>query len=176
MSAVVVLSSSLNVGDPSDFTAALMMQTLFDLKEPIDIIPMVLHERMVRLKDWEDIVRDWSEHRNVTLTQYSKEDYVGEYKGLGITLTVREKALSGQLELVFNGREDIVQCLEHYNEDMYSYLPTNRDDWLKGAWLDWDYYMVGILHFRRDSGGRVVGLAWTWERGCDPVIFRKNGN
>jgi hypothetical protein len=39
MSAIVVLSSGLNAGDPSDFTAALLMQEVFDLKSRVEILP-----------------------------------------------------------------------------------------------------------------------------------------
>ncbi|KAI2462928.1 beta-lactamase/transpeptidase-like protein [Annulohypoxylon bovei var. microspora] len=173
MSAVVVLGSGLNLGDPSDFTAAVMIQALFDLKERIDIMPMVLYECKVRQRDFMSLVDDWNKHRDVSVVEYPAKEYVGQYTGLGITLTVREKTHSGGLQLIFNGKEDIMQNLEHYNEDMYSYQPTNRDNWLRGGWLDWDYYMVGILQFQRDMNGQVSGATWVWERGCDAALFNK---
>ncbi|KAI1407504.1 beta-lactamase/transpeptidase-like protein [Hypoxylon sp. FL1857] len=179
MSAIVVLSSGLNMGDPSDFTAAVMMQALFELKKPIDVIPMVLYERKARLEDWETVVADWEEHRDISMVERPAKEYIGRYEGLGIILTIRKRSQKKHqssekgLEVVFNGREDIVQNLEHYNKDMYSYQPTNRDDWLKGCWLDWDYYMVGLLHFRRDVNGQISGVTWLWERGCDPALFKK---
>jgi len=172
-SAVVVMSSGLNAGDPSDFTAALMIQELFDLKARIEIMPMVRREIEVRLADWEKIVADWKEHRDISAPERPLEDYVGKYHGLGIALEVRQRQGRG-LEVAFNGREEIAQALEQYNEDMYSYLPTNRDEWLRGAWLDWDHYAVGILHFQRDKAdNRVSGVAWAWEGGCDLTIFTK---
>ncbi|KAI0839448.1 beta-lactamase/transpeptidase-like protein [Hypoxylon sp. FL0890] len=173
MSAIVVLSSGLNVGDPSDFVAAIMMQALFELEERVDIMSMVSYEREVRLNDWKSLVADWTAHRDTSVVERPAEEYVGQYTALGIMLTIREGSSGKGLELVFNGREDIAQGLEHYNEDMYSYQPTERDDWLKGCWLDWDYFMVGILHFRRDVSGQVTGVTWTWERGCDPALFNR---
>ncbi|KAI1137570.1 beta-lactamase/transpeptidase-like protein [Hypoxylon sp. FL0543] len=173
MSAVVVLSSGLNVGDPSDFGAAVMMQALFELEERIDILPMVSYEREARLKDWQSLVSDWTAHRDVSMAEHPPKEYVGRYTGLGITLTIRERSSGGGLEVIFNEREDIAQGLEHYNEDMYSYQPTDRDEWLKGCWLDWDYFMVGVLHFRRSVSGQITGVSWTWERGCDPALFNR---
>ncbi|KAI0894325.1 beta-lactamase/transpeptidase-like protein [Annulohypoxylon nitens] len=172
MSAVVVLGSGLNTGDPSDFTAAIMIQALFDLKKQIDIIPMVSYEREMRLRDWKSLKNDWNKHRDIYSVEHPAKEYVGEYTGLGITLTVRANAVSEGLQLIFNGREEIMQNLEYYNEDMYSYQPINRDNWLRGGWLDWDHFMVGILHFKRKNG-LVSGVTWVWERGCDAALFNK---
>jgi hypothetical protein len=173
MSAIVVLSSGLNAGDPSDFTAALLMQELFDLKERVDFMPLVDREIEVRLGDWESMMADWRKHRSVSRPERPLQDYIGRYRGLGIVLETRQRE-GGGLEVVFNKREDTAQSLEQYNEDMYSYLPTNRDDWLRGAWLDWDCYMMGVLHFQRDeANGRVTGVSWTWEIGRDPVVLKK---
>ncbi len=170
---IVVLSSGLNMGDSSDFTAAVLMQELFQLKLRVDIRSMVLKECTARTQAFQDIVAEWRDHRNVSesVLERPAEEYVGKYAALGITLEVRQRKHSDGLELVLNGREDMVENLDHYNEDMYSYLPTDRDTWLRYGWLDWDYYLVGILHFRRDANSRVHHLTWTWERGCDPAFF-----
>ncbi len=77
------------------------------------------------------------------------------------------------MELCFNDRADITQPLAYYNVDQYSYLPTDRDQWLAGGWLDWDYYMVGILVFKRDEAGVVKGLNWQWEENTDPSWFSR---
>ncbi|KAI1455467.1 beta-lactamase/transpeptidase-like protein [Annulohypoxylon moriforme] len=175
MSAIVVLGSGLNLGDPSDFIAALLMQALFDLKQHIDIIPMVSHECEIRRNDFLVLISDWNKHRDVSEVERPEKvkKYVGQYTGLGITLTIRENILEGGLQLVFNGREDTMQSLEYYNKDMYSYQPTNRDNWLREGWLDWDYFMVGILHFQRNTNGQVTGVTWIWERGCDAALFNR---
>ncbi|KAK4141246.1 beta-lactamase/transpeptidase-like protein [Dichotomopilus funicola] len=135
MSAIVVLSSGLNLGDPSDFTAALIMQELFDLKGRVEIMPLVRREVEACRADWERIMVDWREHRNVSHLEHPLEDYIGKNEGFGIVLDVRPRQ-GGGWEVAFNGREEITQALEHYNENMYSYQPTNRDDWLRGGWLD----------------------------------------
>jgi len=61
------------------------------------------------------------------------------------------------MELCLNGRENIVEQLKYHNTDQYSYWPTSRDEWVKGGWLDWDFYMVGILTFKRNELGLVNG-------------------
>lgn len=173
-SAIVVLSSGLNKGDPSDFVAAMLIQELFDLKPRIDILSMVSLEVEDCLRRWDRMVAEWTEHRNDAAPKCPLDDYVGGYYGMGITLTIRKSNQPEKLELLFNGREDVVQVLGHYNEDMYSYQPLDRDDWLRGAWLDWDYFMVGILHFRRNTKGRVSSAVWKWERGwSEPAIFKR---
>jgi hypothetical protein len=124
MSAIVVLSSGLNTGDPSDFTAAMLMQELFNLKSRVEIPPLVDREVGIRLAEWESMMADWRKHRIVSQPERPLEEYIGRYRGLGIALEIWQRE-TGTLELVFNGRQDIAQALEHYNEDRYSYLPLD---------------------------------------------------
>jgi hypothetical protein len=55
---------------------------------------------------------------------------------------------------------------------MSSYLPVDWDDWPRGAWLDWDHYMLCVLHFHPDeASGRATGVSWTWEIRFDGAII-----
>jgi CubicO group peptidase (beta-lactamase class C family) len=96
MSAIVVLSSGLNAGDPSDFTAALLMQELFDLKEHVEIMPLVDREIEVRLGDWESMMADWRKHRSVSRPERPLQDYIGRYRGLGIVLFWRHGSVRAE--------------------------------------------------------------------------------
>jgi CubicO group peptidase (beta-lactamase class C family) len=174
-SAVVVLTNGLNRGDPSDFTASLLIQELFDLQPRVDILPTVKAETERRTARFStDLTQEWLNHRDISNPEGNLLDYEGRYQGLGISVQVRRLGQDpSRLELVLNGREDITQLLEYYNTDQYSYLPTKRDTWLKGGWLDWDYYLVGILDFLRNEDGVITGFYWVWERGAEPYLFAR---
>ncbi|KAF2804619.1 beta-lactamase/transpeptidase-like protein [Mytilinidion resinicola] len=176
-SAVIALSNGLNVGDASDFATQILIQELFDLQPRISLLPLVEREVAKRGKEFEDtIMKKWHEHRDTSTPEKPHVDFTGDYRGLGITLTVRQNEDTSILELVFNGREDICVPLQYYNVDKYSYMPTARDEWLKGGWLDWDYYMVGILDFKRNDSGEIDSLEWQWEQPSLPTRFWKEGH
>jgi hypothetical protein len=172
-SAVVVLSNGLDAGDASDFAAQILIQELFDLKPRVNLMDLVDIEVDRRDREYEtSIMAKWRENRDVSHPEGPLEDCVGDYKGLAITLTVRVNKSLKKLELVFN-RDDVCVPLEYYNVDKYSYMPSSRDEWLKGGWLDWDYYKIGILDFRRGQDDKIDGLFWQWEKPSSPSWFKK---
>jgi hypothetical protein len=161
------------LGDASDFTAQILIQELFGLRPRIDLMPWVKLETERRLTEFHDtIMLGWLENRDVSKAERPQEDFIGDYYGLAITLSVTRNEKTKKLQLQFNKRDDCVVQLEYYNVDKYSYMPTTRDDWLAGGWLDWDYYMVGVLDFRREKG-EVSGLWWKWEEPSKPSWFAK---
>lgn len=44
---------------------------------------------------------------------------------------------------------------------------------MKGGWLDWDFYEVGILTFKRNDLRSVRGVTWVWEENAEPFLFEK---
>ena len=169
-SAVIVLSNGLNLGDASDFTAQVLTQALFDLEPKVDILDQARREKHKRSKHFDNTILGlWKKHSNLTvLDSRDMEEYVGEYRGLGITLYV--KVEQGQLFVEFNGKKEAMFALSYYNKNQYSFLPQNRDQWLTEGWLDWDYYTVGVLEFV-ETDGVISGLLWTWEEGLEPPSF-----
>jgi len=154
----------------------MLIQALFDLQPRVDLLPIARKERNIRKAQFEQVMRDLEQHRDVSGPEADYADYVGRYHGLGIDLVVRRCSEDGmgKLQLCLNHREDSVWLLEYHNVDQYSYWPKTRDNWLKGGWLDWDDYMVGILTFKRDNcSGAVDGVTWVWEKGAEPFFFPK---
>lgn len=172
-SGVVVFSSGANCADAADFTASLLIQALFNLQPKIDIIRMVHHEIEFKKRAFASLMQDIENHRDNSTAERPRDEYVGEYHGLGINLTIRQPNNTGTLQVCFNNRESVAQNLEHYGTDQYSYWPKSHDDWLQGGWLDWDYYLVGILSFQRDDEDKVRGVTWVWEEGAEPYLFKK---
>ncbi|KAJ0114435.1 hypothetical protein J7T55_010824 [Diaporthe amygdali] len=75
-SAIVVLSSGINYADPSDFTAAVMTQELFELTPRVCILPMAQRECRYQKQRFENMLSDWLKHRNTTALKPSHEDAV----------------------------------------------------------------------------------------------------
>ncbi|KAL9097431.1 MAG: hypothetical protein Q9165_000327 [Trypethelium subeluteriae] len=172
-SAVVVLCNGLNIGDAADFTAQVYIQELFDLNPRQDITSLMSLETKRRRREFYDkIMREWLEHRRINDPRSPPKDYIGNYRGLGITISIYYDDSLSSLYAKLN-RDDVSLPLEFYSQDQYSYMPTTRDEWLQGGWLDWDHFSVGILDFTRDADGKIDGLNWQWEEGSQPSKFSK---
>ncbi|KAJ4386490.1 hypothetical protein N0V93_009387 [Gnomoniopsis smithogilvyi] len=171
-SAVVALSSGINCGDAADFAASVYIQELFNLEPKIDILALAEREVAKRLEDWDTIMRDLDEHRDTSQPEHDPSEYVGEYHGFGITVSIERDIATGKMMVCLNKVEATRQELEYYNVDWYSFWPKTRDEWLKGGWLDWDYYLVGIFKFVRKEGV-VTGFTWVWEEGAEPYPFTR---
>jgi len=174
-SAVVVFSNGLNCSDASDLVASSLIQALFDLQPPVDLLPVALKEKDARKAQFQQIMRDLDQSRDLSRPEANLDEYVGRYHGLAIELAVRRGSEDGKLQLCLNNREDSVHTLEHHGIDQYSYWPKTRDDWLRGGWLDWDDPMIGLLTFKRNGSGTVHGATWVWERGAEPFFFFRVG-
>ncbi|KAK0732170.1 beta-lactamase/transpeptidase-like protein [Lasiosphaeris hirsuta] len=173
-SGIFVSSSTLDRGDASDLVASILLQAAFDLQPKIDMVHLAQVETRQRCVMYAKAAEEWEHHRDTTQPEGGRGEYTGQYTGLGIVLEVWEDSETKGLHLCFNGRKDAIQPrLEHYNMDQYSYWPKTRDDWLRGGWLDWDSYLIGVLTFKRDGLGKVNGLTWVWERGAEPCLFSK---
>jgi len=173
-SIIVVFSNGLNCADASDLVASVLTQALFELEPKVDLKEVAEKQSEVHRAQFRELVQDWEAHRNVLAEERSHSEYIGTYCGLGIRLLVGTSDHHPKaLQLCLNGREDVVQQLEFYNVDQYSYMPKTRDDWLRGGWLDWDFFLVGMLTFTRDEAGKVNGLTWVWEKGAKPQLFTK---
>jgi CubicO group peptidase (beta-lactamase class C family) len=173
-SAVVVLSNGCDVGDASDTASQILIQALFDLKPHVDLLPRLEKEIELSLKAYDDIVEDWKKHRDISTLERPPNDYVGEYIGHG-TLVVKIHGNEPQTSLgvTFEGSEESRCALEYYSEDSYSFLPTNRDEWLARSMIDWDYYKVGIFDFVRNESDKVTGFRWQWDENEEPTLFTK---
>ncbi|MCJ1325900.1 hypothetical protein MMC10_002563 [Thelotrema lepadinum] len=170
--AVVVLSNGLNLGDASDFTAQVLTQALFDLEPKVDLLGRVKRETQLRLQHFDrTVLGQWKANFNPNTPRRAVEDFVGDYHGLGVTLRIRN--INDQLLLELNGKKEATLSLTYYRKDEYSFFPQNREKWLREGWLDWDYYMVGILRFTEQNGA-IAGLWWQWEETSDPTLFQRN--
>jgi hypothetical protein len=172
-SAIVVLTNGATSADASDFVAKMLIQALFNLQPHVDLFPLMKAEAKAHQRWFEDLVRDWREHRDVSQPEAPRAQYIGDYTGLGTTLNIAQRAEDLRLVMTFNGKKRTLCTLEYYNKDTYSFLPTERDRWLKDGMLDYDYYKVGLLEFRRNCAGDVDGLRWQYDQWEKEAWFGK---
>lgn len=175
-SAVVVLTNGATSADASDLVAKMSIQALFNLQPHVNLFPLMEAEAEAHKRWFQDLVRDWQEHRDVSHPEAPHAQYVGDYTGPGITLNIAQRAEDLRLVMTFNGKKRTLCTLEYYKKDTYSFLPTERDRWLKDGMLDYDYYKVGLLEFGRNSAGDVDGLSWQYDRWEKQAWFGKDSS
>lgn len=168
-SAVVVLSNAASTGDAAETTSQLLLQALFDLQPPVDLIPSLQASRDDRIEKHADMVRDWESHRDVASYHTSPEEVLGTYVGLNVSHIhiIKSAGSASGLAVVFADQEASRCELEPYNADSLSFLPTEREEILARGMIDWDYWSVGIFDFVREDEakreGPIVGLRWKWD-------------
>ena len=174
-SAVVAFASGLNAGDAAEFACLMVFQKMFNLKPERHIISLVEDEIKCRLAEFDKLMADVEAHRGTLQTGADLTDYVGVYSGLGIKILVSLSTDHKSLNLSFEGKREISLALEPYGEDIFSYWPKSRDEWLAGGWLDWDHWDVALLGFRRspEDGNKVKLATWMWEDTGGPALFKR---
>jgi CubicO group peptidase (beta-lactamase class C family) len=178
-SAIVVLSNAADAGDASDTTAQILLQALYDLKPPIDLLPALRASRDDRLKMHDDMIDTWKRNRDTNQYAATSIELIGTYVGLGTSVIniVKSDTSTSGLAVVFAGKEATHCQLEPYNTDALSFLPMHRHELLARGMIDWDYWTVGIFRFVREDEaerkGFVIGLRWKWDKYDYPGLWVK---
>ncbi|KAH6988385.1 hypothetical protein EDB80DRAFT_588635, partial [Ilyonectria destructans] len=162
-SGVVALTNGMNLGDAADFAARIMIQALFNLKPYVDIVSLARREAQLHRKMYDDILVQWLANRDVIRKEADRQEYVGEYQGHNINISVVLREETGHLAMLLNSKPETLRNLEFFNQDAYSFQPTTRDEWLSQGMFDWDDWFVGVLQFQRNKAGKISEIYWEYE-------------
>lgn len=169
--AIVALSNAVSAGDAAETATRIMIQALFNLRPRVSSLQPLrdYRDRSLRTHAW--MIGDWRRGRETSRFTGALKDFVGTYVGLN---TVRISILATQsdnssnepvqLAVVFGDNPASECALEHYNADMLSFLPMDRDTLLSRGMLEWHHCKMGIFEFVRDEeDGTVAGFWWQWD-------------
>ena len=179
-SAVIVLASGATDGDPADWCARILTQELFDLQPRVDIVGLAEKEAMLSRRWFDDYIlrplREDSQRgeEDSSAGCCSLEAYEGRYRNVHLltTLNIRLNDPSSGLTVSFNHRDDKKYLLRFHKEHEFSFLPSDRDSWLRDCMLEVFDYRTGIFKFTHTDGG-VSGLWWKWSAWEDASLFTK---
>lgn len=159
-SAVAVLASGGTDGDPTDWCARILMQELFDLSPKVDITALVLEEAKLS-KEWFDrvLMRPFREGQTGVRLAWTPSDYTGSYANELICTTIH---ICEGLKVHFNDRSDAACDLGYYCDESFSFMPRNRDAWLRDSMVDYCHHQTMLLRFQRGSSQEIEGLWWHW--------------
>lgn len=192
---VVACANSTSDGDGADWTAKILIQALFGSQglptDPsIDFLALATAEAKTRREKYYNMLLEWKEGRDANLQVGHTNDFVGLYKGSGMTMLISSasfgtgetsneqmvkihgSATEDELQLIFNGVEDSIQNLVPYSTDVWSFFPRTRDEWIANSMIDWDFVGAGLLRFVREDN-IVVSVQWEWDENENAVVLWK---
>ncbi|PIG88988.1 penicillin-binding protein [Aspergillus arachidicola] len=179
-SAIIVLSNGATDGDPADWGAQILTQELFDLQPRVDIVGLAEKEAALSRRWFDDcILRSLREDSqrgegdNGHLLDF--RTYDGRYRNVHLltTVNIRYDEPSLGLTVSFNHRTDKEYTLRFHKEHEFSFLPPDRDSWLRDCMLEVFDYRTGILKFTHTDDGNIFGLWWKWSAWEEASLFTK---
>ncbi|KAE8413274.1 beta-lactamase/transpeptidase-like protein [Aspergillus pseudocaelatus] len=181
-SAIIVLASGATDGDPADWSAQILTQELFDLQPRVDIVDLARKEAVLSRRWFDDyIIRPLREDLQKCEGDSGANDshlsnlrtYEGHYRNIHLltTLNIRFNESSSNLAVSFNNRTDKEYLLRFHKGDEFSFLPPDRDSWLRDCMLEVFDYRTGILKFTCTDDGDISGLWWKWSAWEEASLF-----
>ncbi|KAG4433662.1 hypothetical protein IFR05_010850 [Cadophora sp. M221] len=149
--------------DAADWTAKILAQSLWvpnSCHVNVDFLAMAKREAQARRDQYQKMLREWESGRQTeSQSNVCLLDYVGVcvYEGLATTLEISTLCAAGvqasedarqqsglvELQLVFNDVLESAQRLEWYCNDVLSFFPRTRDQWLGQMMVNWDFVDSG---------------------------------
>lgn len=126
-SAIIVLTNTTPLCDIADWMTQLLTQTLFDFPEKVDYVSWVKSSKDAELKWHESVVLEMREKQNSGTSPRNLTDYVGRYFNCSKTLVIEVVLRGKSLALLWDGREDDLWPLKHYEYDTFSWLQPRNE-------------------------------------------------
>lgn len=163
-SAIVVLSNTLAINDCADWVGQLLLETLLDvgIKAKNDYLQIVKDTVARALAWYPAMAKELRENRTLEMPR-NPLDYVGVYYNAVGTVHIDVTYDDEILKIAFQGLEDEVWDLRHWEGDTFTWLPESRDAIASRGRFSFqspDYYKI---KFRVSDKGNVEQLTWVHE-------------
>ncbi|EJT68511.1 hypothetical protein GGTG_13909 [Gaeumannomyces tritici R3-111a-1] len=158
---IVILTNSIAQGDVADWAAQTLLQAVLNSPSPIDLRPLA-QQAADKWTTFYQTMSDELERDRIPNTEEPKHpELVGTYRHEtgALALEVFEMADSNILKFNINGEQSQVHTLTHYHNASFIFLPPS-DAELIGRGLFHYGTDTWLLHFKRDSGGRMDRIIW----------------
>jgi len=175
-SAIVVMANcSPSRGDPTDLIAQALCQELFDMTPRVDLAAVAQRAALQARRNWVNLIRDWHANRQTGTCPRPLHEYIGLYKNKGLDLTIdifalpanqnRDEAEPELLGMKVNSMPDQCVNLRHYHFDIWTFLPSSRDEAVRQGLEGYMVLPMLLLSFTRNVEGKVDALQWDLQAG-----------
>lgn len=158
-SVIVVLSNTLGLNDCLDWVAQLLKEALFEAKHNEDYISWAKASADGTRK-WEGRLRaELAAKKTPGTSPREFEEYVGKYFNSLKNMFIEVQLKDGRLSIAFQGLASDRWALEHYEHDIFAWLPPFND--LAGSGREAlhpaEYF---TMKFVASNGGKIDSLYW----------------
>ncbi|KAJ4155177.1 hypothetical protein LMH87_000434 [Akanthomyces muscarius] len=120
------------------------------------------------------VVEDLKKHQKSGTLPKPFEQYVGTYWDQQQIFKIEVVHDSGTLYWLIQGLDNEKFPLEHYHDDVFTWLRPRNELSRRGRWAGWDQEAIfWIVHFGVDDDERIDRLTWAHDSGVPAVTFTK---
>jgi len=171
--AIVVLTNSLPLSDPTDFSGRLILSVILDENPPTNFVGLSKLVRQNQLDSYTKLAAQLEKRKTTLQPRHLLSAYEGEYLNNLGNYCLRIKAQEEGLLMIVQGMKSTRYSLSPYDGDTF-YWPANREQELC---VDYGFpYISQGWHkivFAADSNGFIDSLTWDFDMVAKPEVFRK---
>ncbi|TAQ88149.1 hypothetical protein B7494_g3544 [Chlorociboria aeruginascens] len=155
---LIVLTNSIAQGDIADWAAQTLLQAVLGIDAPLDLRPFAEQAAATWRSVHSIIVETLERGRTPNTSKPPNDELIGTFWHETRALRIEVFETDGSLRFNFAGRKDQEHVLSHYHFDTFIFLPSADERVSRGLF----HYIPSawLLHFKRNSTGRVTHLVW----------------
>ncbi|KAJ3493114.1 hypothetical protein NLG97_g4945 [Lecanicillium saksenae] len=175
-SAVIVLTNSLALNDVADWVGQLVIEELLEVAPDLKNDFVSLAEKAVakNLAWYSSVVEDLKKGQKSGTSPKPLEQYVGTYWDQQHIFKIEVVHDSGTLYWLIQGLENEKFPLEHYHDNIFTWLQPRNELSKRGRWVGWDQEATfWKVEFGVGDDERISSLTWAHDSGVPAVVYTK---
>lgn len=171
-SAIIVLTNSLSLNDTPDWVGQLVLEELLEVPERNDYVKAAEASVAENAKWYSTTVEELQREQNKGTSPRNLVDYVGTYWDPVHVFKIEVSLEQGTLYWSFQGLESEKFRLDHYEQDVFTWLHPRNELAKRGRWVD-QRAPFWKVDFKANDSGHISRLMWVHDIGVPAVEFTK---
>ncbi|KAF2446063.1 beta-lactamase/transpeptidase-like protein [Karstenula rhodostoma CBS 690.94] len=175
--AVIVLTNGLANNDVADWVGQLLLQSILEDPEPVNYLELAKLSARNSNARWPRIKEDLEKERTPGTTPLPLPAYVGQFHNKVKTFKLEFQLHDSHLQLCFQGNHEFWYSMEHYENDVFTWVLTRDENVLRGRFpVTWRAFYK--IRFQRGADQKIDSLIWEHDGAYDAgeVFYRLDDN
>lgn len=158
--AIVVLTNSLALNDCADWIGQLVLEEVLEVPDRNDYIQAAKTSAAKTLEWYSTITAELHNDRKHNTSVKDLNAYTGTFWNANRTMKMVVTVELNQLYYSVQGLEPEKYVLEHYEDDVFTWIRPRNELVARGRWVD-QGVLFWKIRFGVDAVGNIVQLSWT---------------